>query len=140
MVDFAGVSYREHPVPRALAPWVECAWSRRGGGEAVRVVPGGCIDIVWTEGAGTQFVGPNTTAFLTTPRAGARVVGVRLHPGAAPALLGIVAPALRDGREPVSATWGDAGRQLAWRLDSGEDRVATLLAELAARARVAPAP
>jgi AraC-like DNA-binding protein len=134
------VSYREHPVPRSLAPWVECAWSRVGGGDPVRVLPDGCIDIVWTEGSGTHFVGPNTSAFLAAPPAGARVVGVRLHPGAAPALLGVEAPALRDGREPLESLWGDAGRRLAWQLDSGDDRVGALIAALAGRAPAAPAP
>ncbi len=44
----------------------------------VRVVPHGCINVVWTEGAGTQIVGANTTAFLVSVEAGLRVVGARL--------------------------------------------------------------
>ena len=60
-----GMSYREHAPPPALAPWVQCSWQRSGdGGPPVRVVPDGCIDVVWIEGTGTQVVGPNTEAFL----------------------------------------------------------------------------
>jgi len=57
------MTYREHHAPAALAPWLACIWERGDGdGAPVRVVPDGCIDIVWTEGVGAQVVGPNTTA------------------------------------------------------------------------------
>jgi AraC-like DNA-binding protein len=135
------VTYREHAPPRALTPWVQCTWQRSGdGGPAVRVVPDGCIDIVWTEGSGTIVVGPNTRAFLVAVAPATRVVGVRLHPGAAPPLLGVDAAALRDASAPIGDVWGDAGRRLAERLDGGGDRGRVLLATLAARARAAAVP
>jgi len=135
------VSYREHAPPPVLAPWVACAWERRaGGGAPVRVVPDGCIDVVWTEGAGTQIVGPNTTAFLVPLRPGTRVAGVRLRPGAAPSLLAVRAEALRDGRARLHEAWGDDGRRLAEALDEAEDRVVALLAALGERARAAGPP
>jgi len=133
--------YREAASPPALAPWVQCTWQRSGdGGAPVRVVPDGCIDIVWTEGAGTQVVGPNTRAFVVALAARTRVAGVRLHPGAAPALLGVGAAALRDGRVAVDEVWGDEGRRLAEALDEHEDRAAVLLAALGARALTAAPP
>jgi AraC-like DNA-binding protein len=135
------MTYREHPPPPALAPWVQCAWQRSGdGGPPVRVVPDGCIDVVWTEGAGTQVVGPNTTAFLVPLAAGTRVAGVRLHPGTAPALLGVDAAALRDGRLAIDDAWGDEGRRLAEALDEHDDRAHILLSALAQRAATAAAP
>jgi AraC-like DNA-binding protein len=135
------MTYREHPPPPALAPWVQCAWQRSGdGGSPVRVVPDGCIDVVWTEGAGTQVVGPNTTAFLVPLASGTRVVGVRLHPGAAPALLGVDAAALRDGRRAIDDAWGDEGQRLAEALDEHDDRAHVLLSALAQRAASAAAP
>ena len=135
------MTYREHAPPRALTPWVQCTWQRSGdGGPPVRVVPDGCIDIVWTEGSGTIVVGPNTRAFLVALASGTRVAGVRLHPGAAPALLGVDAAALRDASVAIDDVWGDAGKRLAERLDARADRDRVLLDALAAGAPVAAAP
>jgi AraC-like DNA-binding protein len=135
------VSYREHAPPPALAPWVECVWERRGEGRPpVRVVPDGCIDVVWIEGAGTHVAGPNTVAFLVELPAGARVAGARMHPGAATALLGVEPAAVLDARALVAGVLGDDGRRLADRLDGDEDRVRTLFGFLTARAAGAPAP
>ncbi|MDX6682420.1 MAG: hypothetical protein QOG94_2459 [Solirubrobacteraceae bacterium] len=135
------MTYSEQAPPPALAPWVQCTWQRSGdGGPPVRVVPDGCIDIVWTEGAGTQLVGPNTRAFLVPLAAGTRVAGVRLHPGAAPSLLGIDAAAVRDERVAIDGLWGDDGLRLAEALDAHDDRERVLVSALAARARRAAAP
>lgn len=120
---------------------MQCTWQRAGeGGVAVRVVPDGCIDVVWTEGVGTRVVGPNTRAFLVHLADGVRVAGVRLHPGAAPPLLGVDAAALRDGMVPIDELWGDAGKRFAERLDAHADRERVLLAGLAGRAPAARAP
>ncbi|HEY1540348.1 MAG TPA: helix-turn-helix transcriptional regulator [Solirubrobacteraceae bacterium] len=135
------MAYREQAPTVMLAPWVQCTWQRTGaGGPPVRVVPDGCIDIVWTEGAGTQVVGPNTRAFLVGLEAGTRVAGVRLHPGAAPPLLGVDAAALRDARVTIDGVWGDKGLRLAEALDAHDDRGRVLLAALAARAPACAAP
>jgi AraC-like DNA-binding protein len=121
MVD---VNYVEHPPPAPLVPWLECAWEREGDGSApVRVLPDGCIDVVWTEGMGAQLIGPNTTAFLVTVPLGARVHGVRLRPGAAASLLDVRPEELRDVRTPVEHVFPS----LAPRLDA-----------LAAPARASP--
>ncbi len=134
------MSYREHAPPNVLAAWIACAWERRGdGGAPVRVLPDGCIDIVWTEGLGTQVVGANTTAFLVSVPAGVRVAGVRMRPGAGAALLGVDAAALRDARIPLQDVWDDDGRRLDERLDHSEDRVRSLLGALGARVpQIAP--
>jgi AraC-like DNA-binding protein len=135
------VTYCEQAPPPALTPWVQCTWRRSGAaGAPVRVVPDGCIDIVWTEGAGTQIVGPNTRAFVVPLADGTRVAGVRLHPGAAPVLLGVDAARLRDGRMTIDAAWGDDGLALAEALDERDDRAAVLLSALAARAPAAARP
>ncbi len=135
------MSYREHAPPAALAPWVQCAWQRSGDGQApVRVVPDGCIDIVWTEGAGTQVVGPNTRAFLVALERDTRVAGVRMRPGAGAALLGVNAPGLRDARLAIDGVWGDDGRRLAESLDTHEDPVGVLFDVLASRARFVSRP
>jgi len=135
------MSYREHPVPAALAPWLQCTWERIGdGGPVVRVVPDGCIDVVWTEGAGTQVVGANTTAFLVPIAPGVRVMGARMQPGAAPALLGIDAEAVRDVRAPAESVLGDRGRMLEAALERDDHRPVTLQRWLSANARAARRP
>jgi AraC-like DNA-binding protein len=134
------VSYREHAPDARLEPWLECVWQRRGtAGPPVRVLPDGCIDIVWSEGGGAQIVGPNTTAFLAPVDERARIVGARMLPGCAPALLGIAAEALRDARVPIAELLGDEGARLEEALDAG-DPVAVLRASLWERARAAPLP
>lgn len=135
------MEYREHPPSPALAPWVACVWERRdGGGDPVRVLPDGCIDIIWTEGHGATVAGPNTTAFVVSLAAGAHVVGVRMRPGAAPPLLGVDGAALRDARPALHELWGDDAHRLAERVEAGADRVRALLDALAARAAVAGTP
>jgi len=129
------MSYREHAPAAALAPWLACGWERSGdGGVPVRVLPDGCIDIVWTEGSATQIVGPNTAAFLVTVPAGARVAGVRMRPGAGAALLGVDAAALRDARIPLEDVWDDDGRRLCERVAASADPLNALLAALGERA------
>jgi AraC-like DNA-binding protein len=140
------VSYREHPAGPALSPWVECLWERIGdaqeAAQPVRVLPDGCIDVIWTPGGGAQLVGANTTAFVSDMgRGGQRVVGARMRPGAAPALLGISAPAVLDARPALASVLHDDGRRLEQRL--GHDRVdplGELHRWLAERARMATAP
>ena len=79
------------------------------------------MDLIWSDAGGLIAVGPNTTAFLAPLRNGASVVGVRLHPGAAPSLFGVAAPALRDARLPADALWGDPAKRLAQRLATTDD-------------------
>jgi AraC-like DNA-binding protein len=134
------VSYREFAPPAALAPWLECLWERRADGRPVRVIPDGCIDVVWLEHADTYVVGANTTAFLSEPQSSSRVVGARLRPGAAPALLGIAGEAVRDARIPLRAFWREQGARLAAALDRDPDPVHGLLGALRERAHAAPTP
>jgi AraC-like DNA-binding protein len=137
------VSYRELPVDRGLDAWVECAWRRVGrerpdGFE--RIVPDGCMDLLFSERSGALVVGPNTSAFVSVLAPGDRALGVRLHPGAAPSLLGVTAPALLDGRVPAAELWGDAGARLEEAAATGSDPLRELVAFLARRARRAEAP
>lgn len=135
------MEYREHPPTPALTAWVVCIWERCDcGGVPVRVIPDGCIDIIWTRGAGTSVVGANTTAFLVALPVRTHVVGVRLRPGAAPPLIGVDGAVLRDARVPLHELWGDEGHLLAQRLDETADPGGTLLAALAPRAAAARAP
>ena len=80
--------------------WTRSAATTTG---VVRVMPDGCIDLVWADGE--LFVaGPDTVAHDAP--SGPTYVGVRFHPGWAPTLLGVPADDLRDGRIPLDALWG----------------------------------
>jgi AraC-like DNA-binding protein len=109
-------------------------------GPPVRVLPDGCIDIVWTRGLGTQLVGANTTAFLVPVTPGAQIVGARMRPGAAPALLGIQAELVRDARVPIAETLGDEGTRLASELESSGEPAQVLGDWLSRRAALAGRP
>ncbi|MCT7352119.1 helix-turn-helix domain-containing protein [Streptomyces sp. 15-116A] len=72
-------------------------WTHTPSGSGTgRVLPDGCMDLLWNEGR-LLIAGPDTRAYLTggTPTAWA---GVRFFPGTAPALLGVPAHELRDQR------------------------------------------
>jgi AraC-like DNA-binding protein len=137
------VGYTEHRVEGQLGRWVECAWTREGPDGFERIVPDGCMDLIWSEPAGLSVVGPNRTAFLAPLRAGAAVVGVRLHPGAAPPVFEVPAPALLDARVPAESLWGDEAKRLEERVREQAavaDRAKLLMAFLSIRANVAPDP
>lgn len=144
-VSPSGGTYREYAPPAALAPWVECFWQSAAGREprTQRILPDGCMDLVWTAEAGLRVVGPNTAAFLATLPAGGSATGVRLHPGGAPPLFRLPAPLLVDTLVHPGDLWGPEGRRLEERIaeaTSPWQRQDVLAGWLAARATAAPAP
>ncbi|WP_030045650.1 DUF6597 domain-containing transcriptional factor, partial [Streptomyces resistomycificus] len=70
---------------------------------AGRVLPDGCMDLLWHEGR-LVVAGPDTRAQVI---GGAPSVwaGVRFYPGTAPALLGVPAQELRDRRVDLADLW-----------------------------------
>jgi AraC-like DNA-binding protein len=137
------VAYTEHRVEGPLGQWIECAWTREGPDGYERIVPDGCMDLIWSEGAGLRVVGPNTTAFMAPMREGGSVLGVRLHPGAAPPVFGVSAPALLDARLPAQTLWGDTAKRLDELLGDEETaagRANLLIAFLSQRATAPPDP
>jgi AraC-like DNA-binding protein len=131
---------RAHPPPPVLRPWLECIWERDGQGGRARILPDGCIDVVWAAGGGVQIVGANTTAFLAGAARGERIVGARMRPGAAPVLIGVEPEDIRDQRIAIEAVLGDEGARLAATLDGQAPPAAVLAAWLAARAERAERP
>jgi AraC-like DNA-binding protein len=134
------MSYREHAPPVELAPWLECTWERNGDGSPVRVLPDGCIDVIWSERAGTMLVGANTTAFLADVEPTRRMIGARFRPGSAPPLLGIAAEEFRDVRADVADVWREEGVGLAQALEDCADVRGALLGWITARQRQAEPP
>jgi len=82
-------------------------WSRTVGAGPQRVLPDGCTDLIWADGA-LLVAGPDTHAHLADGPAGTRAVGLRFAPGAGPAVLGVPACELRDQRVPLAALWPEA--------------------------------
>jgi AraC-like DNA-binding protein len=93
------VRYVETPAPGDLACDVVCLWALVVDGDAPvaqRVLPDACADVVWFDHRPAVVAGPATRAYLVHLPAGATVVGVRFHPGAASRWLKAPASALRD--------------------------------------------
>ncbi|GAA4679891.1 helix-turn-helix transcriptional regulator [Streptomyces chumphonensis] len=111
------------------------------------VLPDGCMDLIWRDGAGggeggSGFVvaGPDTRAQEAPAPPGTAWTGLRFAPGTGPAVLGVPARELRDLRVPLDALWPAARvRRLAGEVAGAADRGAALEA-VAARAAVAPDP
>ncbi|MTE20026.1 helix-turn-helix domain-containing protein [Streptomyces sp. TRM43335] len=122
--------------------------ARRAGGP-VRVLPDGCMDVIWTDG-GLLVAGPDTRAHLVEDRApgpvgsgrrsrGAEHVGLRFAPGTGPRVLGLPACELRDARVPLAALWPERRvRELTERVAQASDKAAVLEEMAVGRLREAP--
>jgi AraC-like DNA-binding protein len=109
------VSYVERLV---ASPLVACTWEQTTTTpHAQQIVPDACVDLIWAGGR-LSVAGPDTRPRVVTLEPGSRLVGARLRPGTAGAILGLPASELCD----VSA---DAAEVL------GRDLAAALLEELA---------
>ena len=97
-----------------------------------RVLPDGCIDLMWHDGE-LIVAGPDTRAQVASLGSYA---AIRFAPGTAPGLLGVPADELRDRRVPLTELWtGSRVRELAGRVAAAERKGAaleTIALELAA--------
>ena len=133
--------YSERPVCSALAC---CTWEQRtAGATEQRVVPDACVDLIWS-GERLIIAGPDTRARVVALAPGARVVGVRLRPGVAGAVLELPIPELLDvspyaadvlGRDQADALLGELCA-----LGTGEDPHAVVLAAVESRLPAGPDP
>jgi AraC-like DNA-binding protein len=113
-------TYREFAPPACLRSALSCLWVRRGDGNAVRVLPDGCADIIWRSDQGAIVAGPDTAAWVSNPRPGELIVGARLLPGAGGAALGVPLSALRNQRVGLDELGLDQDAQLAGDARPGE--------------------
>jgi AraC-like DNA-binding protein len=136
----ADQTYIERPPAPALAGLVSSAWIQRSGEEPYvsRHVPNGSVELLCMLGSDAQVVGP-----LTAPREellapGTTIVGLRLRPGAAPAVLGMPASEVVD---LVVDLWEAAalGEQLAG-APSPEDALRLLERHVSGRMAGEPDP
>jgi AraC-like DNA-binding protein len=100
-------------------------------GETGRVLPDGCLDLIWSDGT-LMVAGPDTGAFVMTTPVETRYTGLRFRPGTGPGILGVPANELRNQRVPLAALWpGGQVRRLTEQLAEAPDP-AVLLEDLAA--------
>src|SRR5690242_1862726 len=87
------------------------------GGWFNRILPDGCLDIIWNDGA-VFVAGPDTVAEIGTSPAGSRCYALRFADGLGPAVLGVPADELTDRQVPLADLWPAAEvRRLAGSAD-----------------------
>ncbi len=116
------------------SPLASCTWEQvTAGAWEQRVVPDACVDLIWS-GERLTIAGPDTRARVAALAPGARLVGVRLRPGVAGALLGLPAGELRDAAPDAADVLGRRSAQaLLDELRAGNDPQAILLAAVERR-------
>jgi len=126
---------------------VLCVWSQAiGEGVALhqhRVLPDGCADLVWIGAAPVVVAGPATGPVVVPLGPRTTVVGVRLRPGAAGALLGPPASELIDRDTPLRDLWGAGADALSGPASAQlavAARLSAIEAGLARRLADAPPP
>jgi AraC-like DNA-binding protein len=130
--------YRQYPPPAPDSP-LTCVWTRTIGGTdgaLSRVLPDGCVDLVWFGGAELVVAGPDTQAVRSQLPAGANIIGARLRPGLALPALGVPANELLDERVMLRDIWGAEARRLVDQLSDAPtlaERFTALIAALTAR-------
>jgi len=127
--------YREHPPPQRLQPYVECFWSLESPDAVPEypVLPDGCVDIVYSPGAGPQLVGTMSRTRKFDFEPGDLRVGVRFRPAMATGFVQAPGSETTDRLLPLSDVWGARGRQLSARMAdsrSAKQAIALLEAEL----------
>lgn len=132
-------AYREYRPPAGLEPVVACVWESDAlVGGVQRVVPDGCVDLVWL-GDRLLVVGADTRPMVWQP-VGAPASGIRLRPGMAGAVLGVPADEVRDQQVPLSLLW-PAVEDLTDRPEAGDPSARLrLLTEAVLRRKAEPDP
>jgi AraC-like DNA-binding protein len=104
------LAYRELPVSTRLRSLVAAAWAFPTHHHVHRVLPDGCMDLVFMDGR-ARVVGAMRSAVVVPPRSGA-TLGLRLRPGEAEQLFPGLAGDLTDAEASLEQSWGDDGRRL----------------------------
>jgi len=129
-------SYVEHQPGPALRPYVECYWTRRfvlppTAEDVYRVLPDGCLDIVFNFGdpwvrrgpdgaqidpARSRVVGTMTRPLLAQSGRQSDFLGVRFRPGKARSFVKVPAGEVTDDSVELADVWGPCGQELEGRL------------------------
>lgn len=97
----AATRYREWAAPPPLRHAVACLWSHEIGPGSQLVLPDGCTDLIWRSDGAAFVAGPDTGPDRAAMGEGTRLVGLRFHPGAGAAGLGVPLAEVREQRVDV---------------------------------------
>lgn len=134
--DAVSGGYCEYPPPSRLRHLVACLWEQEPARpHEQRVIPDGCVDLIWLSERELVFAGADTRPRLVPLPGGRRSTGLRLGPGAAGAVLGLPASELRDHEVCAEHVWGGRALELQERLAAAAlaDRRALLSSVVAER-------
>jgi AraC-like DNA-binding protein len=84
----------------------------------MRILPDGCIDIVWIGDRVLTVAGPDTAENVVGLADGTLTVGIRFRTGRAPGFLGVRADELTDRSIDLDAAWGRDATVIAEQLAS----------------------
>jgi AraC-like DNA-binding protein len=123
-------AYLEYAPDAALAPHVECFWTRTpslessGDARPQRVLPDGCADVIFLFDGElqAQAVGTMTRPLVVDPTPGTSFLGARFRPGLAGAAFALPASALTDLRVALSELWPDSDELLDAMADTADVR------------------
>ena len=102
-------SERASSLPHVVAWWSVTP----PGAPPKRILPDGCLDLIWHDGA-VFVAGPDTTAQVGCAAPGSRLFALRFGSGTGPGVLGLPASELVDRQVPLDALWPAASvRRLA---------------------------
>src|SRR4051812_29343680 len=108
-------SYTEWSVTPALRQRLACVWAARlgvhGEGHVQRIIPDGCIDLLFSEGE-LIIAGPDSQSVTLEPAPNRTIVGLRFCAGQAPAVLRVPASALLDQRIDAREVLGARASEL----------------------------
>jgi len=124
------LGYHERPPTAALRPWVAALWQWDGGvgPRTFRVVPDGCVDVIFTrrrepsgDACELELVGTMTRHVAISRQERSTAFGARLRPGAARLVLDGPARELTDRNPDLADVWGRDATRLLDRLTAAPD-------------------
>ena len=126
-IKAAWSEYREYSPPLALAEHLLCFWTQSITGCGVyaqRVLPDGCIDIIFINNEAPIVVGPWSKPFIAQLPVDTEIVGARWHPGRAPALFGVPAAELLNQSVALRDVWSRTRGSLLERVSAQQNLTA----------------
>jgi AraC-like DNA-binding protein len=138
------MAYRELAPSSDVYSLVACRWMRQAAedesSDSILVLPDGCVDLLWREDE-LVLAGLDRTARPSPVSPGERILGLRLRPGVAGAVLGMPASEVLDVHVRLEEVLGPSARDLAERLgDTERDDEAFELLEETVGSRIEDGP
>ena len=116
--------YRELAPSRDLHALVACRWMRIAPEDSAStttlILPDGCVDLIWRDGE-LVLAGLDRSANPTPVPSGMTILGLRLRPGVAGAVLGMPASEVVDERLPLQDVLGEEATKLTELIGDGAE-------------------